>query len=277
MKFIAVLLTVHNRKDQTLSCLKTIFKQRSNCNFLTRIYLTDDGCTDGTAEAVSTAYPQVAIVKGNGNLFWNRGMHLAWKEASKSKCDYYLWLNDDTILYDDAINGLLETASHHPKSIIVGSTCDKNGNLSYGGRKSNRKHTVIPPDRNHAIPCDTFNGNIVLIPGNVVNRIGINDPYFHHSFGDIEYGLRAKKAGIVSYIAPGYYGTCERNNPVPLFRRKCYPLVKRYKFLYSPLGFNPIEDFHMNLKYYPIWKCILWFIKLHLNVLFPKDHTKYQK
>ena len=44
---LAVLMTVHNRKQVTLSCLDALFKSHLNgCRF--DVYMTDDGCTDGT-------------------------------------------------------------------------------------------------------------------------------------------------------------------------------------------------------------------------------------
>ena len=61
--------------------------------------MTDDGCTDGTIEAVRDKFHDVRIVKGDGSLFWNRGMLKAWEAASTEKSyDYYIWLNDDTII-----------------------------------------------------------------------------------------------------------------------------------------------------------------------------------
>lgn len=274
---LAILLTVYNRKDKTLSCLRELKKQVLQ-NIKLHVYLTDDGSTDGTFEAISYCYPEIKIIKGDGNLFWNRGMLTAWREAAKLDFDYYLWLNDDTVLFSDSLQKLVNTSkSYHDNSIIVGSTCDNEDrkNTTYGGRKFGRNYKLIIPDDDKSIPCDTFNGNIVLIPRKVFNTVGFNDSYFHHSFGDIDYGLSARKKGFTNYIAPGYYGICKRNNPIPIFRRKCYPMIKRYKLLYSPLGFNPKEDFHLNLKYYPLYKCIWWFIKLHINVLFTVDHTKY--
>lgn len=271
MKKIAVIMTVHNRCAQTIACLQKLSEEKQQCD----IYLTDDGCTDGTAAAVRNGFPQVTIVEGDGTLFWNRGMRKAWEVAARRDYDFYLWLNDDTTLLKDALSRLLAlSTAKGNQSIIVGSTQNLAKELSYGGRKANRKHSFIKPLLDKEIECDTFNGNIVLIPNSVFKVLGYNDSYFHHSFGDIEYGLRAKKNGIISYIAPGYYGICERNNPVPLFRRKQYSLCKRYKLLYSPLGFNPKEDFHLNKMYYPLYLCILWFIKLHINVLFTLDHTK---
>lgn len=69
MQTIAVLLTVFNRKDKTLKCLQHLFNQLPIEGYSIDVYLTDDGCTDGTPEAVKEQYPQVNIIHGDGNLF----------------------------------------------------------------------------------------------------------------------------------------------------------------------------------------------------------------
>lgn len=33
------------------------------------VFLTDDGCTEGTPEAVAARFPDVSIVRGTGVLF----------------------------------------------------------------------------------------------------------------------------------------------------------------------------------------------------------------
>ena len=99
MKYIAVLLTVHNRKEKTLKCLSELYSQQLSKEYKLIIYLTNDGCTDGTPEAVKANFPDVIIVNGDGSLFWNRGMYKAWTVASSDKdYDFYLWLNDDTLV-----------------------------------------------------------------------------------------------------------------------------------------------------------------------------------
>ncbi len=279
-KSIAILITVHNRKEKTLSCLERIKRQQLNTDVNVAVFLADDGSTDGTEDEVRKFYPKVNIIKGDGTLFWNRGMRLAWESASKINPDYYLWLNDDTYLMDNAFQRLLLSSSKmDDQSIIVGSTYVSPNNkiLSYGGRLKKHNNPFITPDETQCLPCDTFNGNIVLIPRKVFEIVGYNDTYYHHSFGDFDYGIVAGLKGVSSYVAPGYYGYCGRNNPIPLFRRKCYSIFKRYKLLYSPLGYNPIEDFHLNRKYQPLFLCVWYFIKLHINVLFAVDHTKYKK
>ena len=74
----AVILTCFNRKDTTLRCLKQLYQQKTSGNM--DVFLCDDASTDGTSEAVQKQFPKVHIVRGNGNLFWNRE---CWQHGKK--------------------------------------------------------------------------------------------------------------------------------------------------------------------------------------------------
>ena len=65
MMKIAVLMTVHNRKEKTLMCLDNLFRQKVPNDIAVEVYLTDDGCTDGTSEAVKIKYPNVHIINSS--------------------------------------------------------------------------------------------------------------------------------------------------------------------------------------------------------------------
>jgi len=78
---IAILMTCHNRRETTLSCLKAVFKQVLPESVTFNVFLVDDGSTDGTGDAVRSYYPSVAVLEGDGSLFWNRGMRKAFAEA----------------------------------------------------------------------------------------------------------------------------------------------------------------------------------------------------
>ena len=72
------------------------------------IYLVDDGSNDGTNESVSKLFPMVNIILGDGTLFWNKGMRLAWKTAAeKQDYEFYLWLNDDVLLNNDGLINII--------------------------------------------------------------------------------------------------------------------------------------------------------------------------
>ena len=269
MQTIAVLLTVYNRKSKTLKCLENLLKQEKAEDIVVDVYLTDDGCTDGTPEAVREQYPQVHIIQGDGNLFWNRGMYVAWKEASKRDYDFYLWLNDDTNIYQGALEYMLksnETLGTHCS--IAGATCSPtdNNQTTYSGYIGKKK---IPMNGTYQ-KVDKINGNFVLIPKSVYLILGTNDPYYHHSFGDMDYGLRAQKVGILCYITDRYIGTCEGHDGV----NKCFDpsisILERFKYFYSPLGMNPFEFFHMNKRAFGIIRAIIVFATTHTRVMFPQ-------
>lgn len=214
---LGIVMTCHNRIQVTLNCLKALYDQ----NVFFQVYLVDDGSFDGTSQAVEKQYPSVKVLQGDGNLFWVGGMYLAFAEAMKHNYDYYLWLNDDTVLESNALQTLIDTYflvkdRGNSQSIIVGSVKDpETGKYSYGGRiRSTKKfsHTfkaVEPTDEPQE--CDTMQGNIVLIPSSVVEIVGNLEPAFTHQRGDLDYGLRAKKLGCSIFVAPGYLGTCPQN------------------------------------------------------------------
>lgn len=215
---VAVILTCFNRRETTLNCLRALSQQTKKAD----VYLTDDGSSDGTSDAVSKQYPEVKILQGNGNLFWVGGMRLAFESAMRGNYDYYLWLNDDTILESDTLERLL-TIHQQLKlqgrfdSIVVGSTKDPiTGQASYGGAvKSSKwysnKYNFVGASQSLQ-ECDTMFGNCVLIPNSVASKVGNIDKAFIHSLGDLDYGLRAKNKGCSIWVAPGYVGTCSKNS-----------------------------------------------------------------
>ncbi|MEQ9000324.1 MAG: glycosyltransferase family 2 protein [Coleofasciculus sp. B1-GNL1-01] len=272
----AILITCHNRKPKTLACLDALFNQVLPAEVILDVYLVDDGSTDGTTEAVRQTYPQVKILPGDGNLYWNRGMHKAFAEALKHDYDYYLWLNDDTVLYPEAIASLL-TTSHHlaaqgeDKAIVVGSMAHpETGKLTYGGLARNSwwhpfKYKLVEPGKDPQ-PVDTMNGNCVLIPRSVVQAVGNLNPAFTHSIGDIDYGLRAQQQGCTVWVAPGYTGKCQTNPPqAHAWLAPELTLRQRWQKANQIKGFPPAESKvfcqrHANRLWFFFW--ILPYVRL---------------
>lgn len=268
MHKIAVLLTVHNRKDSTLRCLDRIHSQKSIDDCRIDIYLTDDGCTDGTAEAVSVKYPDVKIIHGDGNLYWNRGMWTAWNEAAKIGYDYYLWLNDDTFVYPNMLEELLKaSAPKKDKAIIVGATQSlDHKEITYGGRV---RGNSIPQPNGSLENVDYFNGNIVLVPDSVYKVLGNLDYYFTHSKGDIDYGLRAAEAGIAMYQVGEIVGECNAHPTLDGWCHPDIPFKQRWKMLHRPNGMPPKETFHLERRHFGILKASFHYCTVYLRCLVP--------
>lgn len=250
---IAVLMTCFNRREGTLRCLETIFAQGGAEALEFRVTLVDDGSTDGTAEAVLAAFPQVDLVQGSGNLYWNQGMRLAFAHASRRDCDAYLWLNDDTMLYPNALVRLCNTMQALEEagitSIVTGSTCDHTtGRRSYGGFRWHngwpRQLVPVQPSASAPVPCDTMNGNCTLIPRRIAEAVGNLDSAFQHSFGDMDYGFRARAAGFAIYVAPGFIGSCRDNPAEGTWRDRRASFRKRWQHLNSPKG-SPFPEWSL--------------------------------
>ncbi len=275
-KSIAILLTVFNRKLKTIKCLENIHNQNSFSQYEINIFLTDDGSTDGTSDLIRSKYPNVIIIKGN-NLYWNRGMWSSWNAAIKKKLyDFYLWLNDDTFTYPFMLDQLINTSNlYSDKAIIVGPTIDNKGlgMHTYGGRKDKK----LVPLNGKIQECDSFNGNIVLIPSYVYSLVGMNDPIFHHSLGDLDYGLRAKKAGIKIIQLGQAVGECDRHDRI---MKWCDPEIKlgdRIKFLFQPTGYPPKEVFYFNKRHYGLLKAIIMLFTTFARCIFPSIWIKLNK
>lgn len=217
---ILVLLVCRNRRDTTLATIDRI--KRQDASVAASIAVFDDASDDGTPEAIAAAYPEITIVRGDGNAFWNGGLHRLWSAVQGRDVDAFLWLNDDTWLDDDAFARLercwrtQQAGRRDRRLILVGSTRDEDGSLSYGAfdvvpSPTAFKLALRTPDAERLTPVDTFNGNIVLVGKGTVEAIGLNDPGFFHNLGDVDYGLRARAAGIPVLLVPGTLGLCAGN------------------------------------------------------------------
>jgi GT2 family glycosyltransferase len=232
---LAVLMTCHDRRESTLACLDALARQEGHTAAVT-VFLTDDGSTDGTAEAVTARFPSVIVVPGDGSLFWAAGMAAAERVAMDGEPDYLLWLNDDVLLDSDALARLLTASTEAGGALVVGAMRDpSDGRDTYGGRRRDGRHpmrlTPVPSSPSPQ-PIDTFNGNCVLVPRAVRRRVGPIDGEFAHAFADDDYGLRAGRLGIRMVQAPGTVGRCPRHDQAGHVRS----LADAWAFAQSPKG-----------------------------------------
>lgn len=232
---VAVVMTCHNRRDTTVRCLSALRAQGAKTEL--SLFVTDDGSTDGTSEAIRGVWPEATIIHGTGTLFWAAGMALAERSAVRHRPDYLLWLNDDTLLDADALPRLLAVSRDEPAAIVVGATVDpETGEGTYGGRTRIDYHPqrfARLPLSNHVQRADTFNGNVVLVPWSARVAVGPIDGAFPHAYADDDYGLRATAKGVPIIQAPGAVGTCPRDPAMPTSSRG---IADRWQHLQSPTG-----------------------------------------
>ena len=260
---IAVLLTCFNRREKTLNSLKYLFESYKNVSqkVTLKVYLTDDGSTDGTSEAILSEYPDIKVLYGNGDLYWAGGMRNSWKEAIRDSYDAYLLLNDDTFVYSNMFTQLLDAHDYSLKKlkmggIYLGSTKDEEtGALSYGGAKLTNKflfkYQFVEPNGNFQ-NCDLGNANIMMVSNDVVSKIGTLSEGYVHGVADYDYTLKAVAKNIPVLICKEYCGTCTDDHSDIYLSFPTKTFKERLKLLKSPLALDFGSNLNLMKRHFPL-------------------------
>ena len=264
-------MTFHNRKESTLKCLKSLYSaQHVDSQF--SVYACDDGSNDGTTEAIQEQFPSVKIIQGDGTLFWNRGMLKVWEVAVQQDYDYYLWLNDDTIVHEEFWQEMLYCMSMSSvPAVISGLIEDSNtGKIIYGGTRESGELIQLSDE---PYPIRNLNGNMVLVPREVVNTVGLLDPRLHHDLGDVDYGYRVIAAGYRLLTTRKTTGYGVSNNYCRV-RKWNVGVCTRFKRLFSPLGADPRLIYYFKKKHFGKLIAMLAFFYLILLNFLPDTLVK---
>ena len=233
---IAIVTPIHNRREITLQCLRSLSRiDRTGIDL--SIFIVDDGSTDGSWEAIEHNFPEVNLIKGDGNLWFTEGTNVAIREAMKTEPDYVLAINDDSVFDQDFLRHMVETAEMHPNSVVgpllllwdephrLFQTAPVWSILS-GGWKHWQNQTVwTVPEQPWEV--DIIVGNCVLIPAEAIRRCGVMDSRRFPNFGDAEYTPRMKKAGFRLIVDPRSRVFCQPNAiPQRLRQKKTTQLFK---------------------------------------------------
>jgi GT2 family glycosyltransferase len=218
---LAIIIACFNRRETTLRCLTHL--RSIGVMHSSRVVLVEDGCSDGTPEAVRAQFPEVTLLYGTGELYWGGGTEMGMRWAYEEGSDLFLWLNDDCLPPEGAIEQLVkhvEQTGHAATAWIVadsGLTVGPGYKSLWGIRHSQ----AVSPD---IVSCDTASGNCVCWPRAVVREIGFPDGVrMRHGWVDYDYGLRATRAGFCIDAIPS--ASC-RNSDNPYTVRS--PLLGQY-------------------------------------------------
>lgn len=211
---IYIVIPVHNRLPLTRQCLTSL--QNQNIRQF-QIIVVDDGSTDGTAEMIGSEFPDVVLLRGDGNLWWtgaiNKGVEYALSNAGDG--DYVLTLNDDTFVSPDYIETIIASTLLHPGSLIGSVYLNDEGArtvLDAGVRinwltakfiklGNGQRYEDILGHEDSMHEVDVLSGRGTLIPIEVFRNIGLYDAVnLPHYGADYEFSCRARRKGYRLFI-----------------------------------------------------------------------------
>ena len=240
---VSVVTPVHNRREITLLCLRSLARLDIE-NLKLHIVIVDDGSTDGTSEAIKKEFPNVEIVKANGSLWFTEGTNVGIRHALKGNPDYILMINDDQVFDSKFLKYMVETAEKYPRS-VVGSLLllwdvphklfqvAPIWNTLKGGWQHWEQQTIwtIPIQ---PWEVDIIVGNCVLVPVEAIQEQGLMNSKRYPNFGDAEYTPRLKRNNWRLLIDPRARVFCQPN--ITPKRIGSMSLKEKFNALFLNLG-----------------------------------------
>ncbi|MBQ6886192.1 MAG: glycosyltransferase family 2 protein [Lachnospiraceae bacterium] len=248
---IAIIVSCFNRKAMTQRCLAQLYQQATEYTEHSFIFfIHDDASTDGTQEMIIRDFPNARLMRSQGGLYWCKSMHRAMEEATvKGEFDLYLMINDDVDFEDNALAIMLHSykIASKPCAIVGATKKTLSSEVSYGGRT--KEGQLIVPNK-ELQRCMWANWNCFLVDREVVNKVGIIDGKYQHSWGDFDYSFRMGKKDYPIYLATDYIGKCDNNCVEGTFRDKKLGKRKQLQKLFSPKGvpFYSYMRYHMRVQ-----------------------------
>lgn len=111
----AIVLVGINARDYVKGCIESLQKAEWRGKTYEVIY-ADNGSTDDTVQMLATEFPHVKVIENGRNIGYCKAANDGARLADSR---YLCFLNDDTLVLDDAIALLIEFMDEHPD---VGTT-----------------------------------------------------------------------------------------------------------------------------------------------------------
>lgn len=206
-KLVSIVIVTRNRKDIVLDCLQFVFKM-DYPNF--EVILVDNGSEDNTITAVKEKFPQVNIVETRENLGLNGGKNLGQKQANG---DYILFLDSDTVVDKNLVKELVKVAEDDSSVGVVAPKMyyfSPKNVIWYAGsfvnlltsKTKNIGANQIDNGQFDFLYETEFAPTAYLATRQVINKLKGHDESLFMTYGDTDYGFRARKAGFKFMFCP---------------------------------------------------------------------------
>jgi len=253
---LSIIILCWNDLQVISDCLRSILEETRSIEF--EVIVSDNGSFDGSPEHIRKTFPQVCVIENGANLRFARGNNVG---IEKSRGEYVLILNPDTIIHPGALDKFVEFADRHPEAGAFGCRV-LNADGSYQGPA--RPFPTLLGDWIAALclrplaylsdffisdkymrwkgdterPIDWQSGCCVMFRAQLLKRLGGFDEQFFYYYEDTDLCKRVWLAGYSIFYTPEATithlgGQSTRRFPLAFELDK---YVTRYRYYYKYYG-----------------------------------------
>jgi GT2 family glycosyltransferase/glycosyltransferase involved in cell wall biosynthesis len=180
-----------------------------------RTIVVDNGSGQDCGERLSATLPGTRVIMTPQNLGFSGGCNVGIRAALDDGARFVLLVNSDAVLSPDAIERLLGAAADNPAAAILAPVLlsreepDRiaSAGIRFSSKTGRMRHiaagqpvSLLPPGGIRAV--DAVSGCVMLVRRTAFEKIGLFDEGFFFSFEDIEFSLRARRAGFDVFCVP---------------------------------------------------------------------------
>lgn len=218
---LSVVIVNYNVKFFLEQCLHAV--SRAMKGIESEVFVVDNNSVDGSLQMLSEKFPEVITIANKENVGFSKANNQA---ITRSKGEFILLLNPDTIVEDDTFHKVVTFMEQHSEAGGLGvKMVDGKGRFLPESKRSlptpavafykifglsrlfprskvfGQYHlTYLDKDQTHEV--DVLSGAFMLLRRSVLDRTGLLDESFFMYGEDIDLSYRITKAGYKNYYFP---------------------------------------------------------------------------
>jgi GT2 family glycosyltransferase len=196
-----------NGLDDTLACLASLHAMPPLPPAVQILVIDNHSQTD-PCETIQRHYPQVKTMRLPYNAGFAGGCNVGLRLAVAAAAEYVLLLNNDTLVEPHFLPPLLAYCVDNPTAGVVAPLiyhADQPEAIWFAGGRVRLSWGHCAHDQ-HNLPTPTpteyVTGCCMLIARPVLERVGLLDEAFFAYYEDVDFCLRARRAGFVPTYVP---------------------------------------------------------------------------
>ncbi len=247
---VAIIIVNWNGREVTAACLESLKGLRYE-NY--KIILVDNNSSDGSVSFFEKNYSDIELIALSENTGFTGGYNRGMRYALSNNFDYFLLLNNDTVITDfNFVSSMVKVLEHTDNAGMACPTIYYHQNPKefwYAGAKLSlwRGWTHFHSPLKNSLPKKTgyATGCCLLVKKQTVNEIGLLNSSYFLSVEDVEWSQRAKNNGWNLLYIPG----------AAIYHKDGISSRAEGKGVYSPA------------RIYYEWRNSIWFIREYANVI----------